>query len=602
VVDLVLVTIGGVQRFVAESRTTAEVAGGSALIQRLAREAGRTVAERLEALGQDSQLIFPAIATLTSPTTSAGITNKIAFIAPDRRGAEVAKAAVQRAHTAWGDAVREVFDGRVPATPGMPDTAWVCVSGPIATDGDYRALWVRAQEAMTARRRVRLVPDVSLPGVRLCDQSASLPAEPAPQSARTHERREQLSAQGWVKRIAARAPGGESTVMSTPAVASAWWRARLIDAVRGDPDAVSAVADHVATMQTLLRRLGAPLSTGELAGITAPERLRPLIGGLGGWLHPEQWEAQALRREFGADPHLADQGRRATSAIGKIATEVGMPALTPYYAVIVQDLDRLGSALGELDLTAQQQISQQLTDAASAQQALVAGPAHHGMAVYAGGDDLLGFCPAARALPLARAIRAAVDVLHDGPLGSAGKDGGPVTASTAVVFAHMTSPLRDTVRRAHLLIEEAKEATGHGSVCRDALAVLVRRRGGERARCIQPWTNTDGENAADLLLRLTPRSSGPLSSGLPSSGSPLSARLASELERDEPRLDELTGSKPLRDTLRRELTRLTLRHGGDAEHADALWSLARHERSAADRWFQPARPALVGRFLGQECR
>ena len=60
--------------------------------------------------------------------------------------------------------------------------------------------------------------------------------------------------------------------------------------------------------------------------------------------------------------------------------------------------------------------------------------------MYAGGDDLLAFCPAVTALDFTAAIRHQVGILADGPLGTAGPDGGPVTASTAVVFTHMSSP------------------------------------------------------------------------------------------------------------------------------------------------------------------
>ena len=155
--------------------------------------------------------------------------------------------------------------------------------------------------------------------------------------------------------------------------------------------------------------------------------------------------------------------------------------------------------------------------------------------VYAGGDDLLAFCPAAAALDLAAAIRRQVDVLDYGPLGSAGADGGPIMVSTAVVFTHMSSPLQAALAAARSALRLAKSATGGRGRSRDALAVRwpwscvpavvsVARQSSRGGRATRTTSTPSRSWAGSGRLRLLP-SCPPLSSV--------------GLERDQDALDEL---------------------------------------------------------------
>ncbi|MGQ0776559.1 MAG: hypothetical protein ACT4NY_19390 [Pseudonocardiales bacterium] len=150
------------------------------------------------------------------------------------------------------------------------------------------------------------------------------------------------------------------------------------------------------------------------------------------------------------------------------------------------------------------------------------------------------------------------------------------------------------------MIKAVKSAESVGGRTRDAIAVVVRRRGGERARTFQPWWPPgagDDVSAVDLLTRIRP---GP---GM----DVLSAGLVSDLERDEEMLRELT--EPA--LLRAELIRLVQRHGGTSEAGKALYllgqaersvSLDRAERSVTGSRIAPVPAALVARFLSQEAR
>ena len=157
VVDLVLLSLGGVQRFIGESRSTADVAGASKIVQDLAGLAAHAVQRRLDGSPAPCGLIFPVAPDAPS------VTNKIAFLAREGTGPGIARAAVEGISRSWRDRLEETFKtGQPPRTPGTPDLTWVSVTGP-ATDGDYGVLWKAAQCEMVGRRRARVFEPVEIP-------------------------------------------------------------------------------------------------------------------------------------------------------------------------------------------------------------------------------------------------------------------------------------------------------------------------------------------------------------------------------------------------------------------------------------------------------
>ena len=273
--------------------------------------------------------------------------------------------------------------------------------------------------------------------------------------------------------------------------------------------------------------------------------------------------------------------------MGALAHRHGVGALTSYYAIVVQDLDRLGRRMGELSCARQRAASNVLTELGRGQLSAGQGAPHLGIPIYAGGDDFLAFAPAATALDLATAVRL---LTRDRLAGSDLRD---TTATTAVVFTHMTSSMQQAIATAQAALTRAKDAVGRGGATRDALSVVVIRRGGERARMIQPWrTDPAAAPATELLARVVPARD----------AASLSARLAARLEQDRDELDSL-GRNPHRvATLREEVVRLVERQGGDRFAAEALCALGGEERSRAGIGFDALPAALVARFLAQECR
>ncbi len=555
--DLVLLSVGGVQRFIAESRTTADVAGASKIVQGLVKRAAVVAEGQLAGATAPCGLIFPAIAGALS------VTNKIVFLAPEKSGPGIARAATEEINRGWRTEVEQVFrPDRPPPTPGMPDIAWVSVTGPV-TEGDYGALWQAAQEEMDGRKRARVFEPVEICKRTLCAQAPGLPAATAPRLARKHERNEALSAAGWAKRRAGR---DAAAFPSTVGLASSVFRSRLLEHAAADPVLAAELRGPVEELDGALNRLDVPSDPAELRSVSVPDGLEPLASSLGAWVAAERWDPEVLAREYGTTPDTATVrgAHRAATAITTLARSAGVRAPSPYFAVVVQDLDRLGRALAGFDLNQQREVSQQLSALAAEQSSLIAEQHPHVYVVYAGGDDLLAFCPAAAALPFARSIRQQVRAaVSTGPLATGGPGSQPVTASTGVVFAHMYNPLQEAVRSAQLAIKIAKSATRAGGQSRDALAVVVRRRGGERARTVLPWwpqADPHGAGATELLDRIRP---GP-------DVNALSGALGSDLERDKEMLSELGTDQAL---LRAELVRLVARHGGTPEAGDALCTL-----------------------------
>ncbi|MER7011669.1 hypothetical protein ABT324_09610 [Saccharopolyspora sp. NPDC000359] len=519
-----------------------------------------------------------------------GISNKIVYLAPLNTGAAVAEDAVEEAHREWSSLV-EGTHGSTPPTPGMPDLAWVSVAGEISGDA-YRELWSAAARALDQRKRTRWFEVSRTTSRALCAQSPLLPSVPVPRgpgamSVPKHERREKLSAAGWVKRhVGNTLYGPGNRFPATTVIASSWFRDQLIRRAEESPELRGELVPLVRRLLEL-----APPDGVKHAGLptTVPPDLEALSTSLGTLISPDAWEPRVLREEYGDNAHEpASAGRKLASRIGKLAREHGVPKMTPYFAIVVQDLDRLGKKLGDLGLADQRAASRALTKLGSAQRELSAATEYLGVPVFAGGDDFLAFAPARTALSLAAAVRALTHAhLQNTPALR------EVTASTAVVFSHMTSPLREAIATAQRALDQTKDAEGAAGEQRNALGVVVLRRGGERARTVQPWYPGEGQNTAELLDAIAPDAD-------------FSGRLASHLERDHDELNRLAAHSraEVRETAHAEVRRLVTRQGGSDAVADAVIKLGEQERRApgeAPR-FDPVPSTLVARFLAQECR
>ncbi|WP_198156350.1 Cas10/Cmr2 second palm domain-containing protein [Thermobifida cellulosilytica] len=572
-----MIGLSGVQRFISEARTTADLANASDIVARLARVA-------MDEFTAD-ELVIPSQLGESPP-------NRIVALTPAGTGAQRARAAARAVHDRWEEWVRQLF-GRPVEVPGFPEVFW-SVAGPEA--GDYLQQWEEAHVALAARKRLRGFDAPEYSGGRPCSLAPRWIAEAEPpKGIPAHQRGAQLSAAGWVKRLwhtdtrlFRSALGtdeffsGPTGFPSTSSVASVPYRKAVLERL-ADPQVNDAVRRLRSAARAVMgserfRALEAPIAA--LRWETGDRLAMWTARGAGWWVYPEVWQVRSLRREYAVAGHMFDEkqvdgGRKAATDLLKALGEEGP---TPYYAVLASDLDNMGTFLSAEGMSVERhrQISRRLVDIARVQRAII--EELSGVAVYAGGDDLLAFLPARTALEAAERCRAAIPA-----------EGVP-TASTAVLFAHAYSSLRHTVERARSLLETAKSVRN-----KNALATGFVTRSGTSFHTVIPWSVGGAEGPGSLLRMFVPGRGG-------EGATRLSPRLVADLEREQRALTELARRSSTVKAYRAEVTRLVLRHGGSQADADALiaWGDNHYvDRDAVSALLDAARVAV---FLRGEIR
>lgn len=154
--DLILFAFGGIQRYIVESHSTADLGNASRIIAALAKKA----AEALRA-EDGCILVLPSPSALeraagpdASPEAPPNTPSRVVALAPEGSGADYARRAAEKVCKEWQGWISALFrdTGTTPETPGFPDIMW-CVAP--AGAGDYRAQWNLAQTTLAARKRVR---------------------------------------------------------------------------------------------------------------------------------------------------------------------------------------------------------------------------------------------------------------------------------------------------------------------------------------------------------------------------------------------------------------------------------------------------------------
>jgi hypothetical protein len=628
---VVVLSLPGVQTFIAESRTTSDLVSASTLIAALASCAAAVVEEG------EGEIVIPArpatIPATAAEGTETNVPNRILALAEAGTGAAIARKAAEAVRRQWRAWVMDLFPSDHSSdTPGCPDVQWVCV-GPEA--GDYHQQFTIAQAALAARRRIRTFTPMLGQGQRLCSVSARWPAAIPPRqnksrlASRRHERQEVLSVPCWVKRIAPHC-GQRPSAPSTASISSAPYRAAIVAVTRTNANVREALlrlygaGKDITRPETPISGLPVPKENDEVSQAVA------WLSREGGpWVFADRWcarsvsEARAERsgsdgRQQPVDPNgqderLARQGRDATR---ELAIAIGREPGT-HFAVIVQDLDDMGLFLGagigdaagnkpvtpsserhrEVSQRLQGLASDQLTaltDAGGAVSPLFAVP------VYAGGDDLLVLASAATALRVAQKAHDLVpDTLR--------------TTSTGVFFAHHQSGLQSAVASAVALLHEAKSRPG-----KHTLGMGFERRSGARFSTVTPWQSiAEGRGVGSLIEALIRGTAGLLETndgghlGRPAARV-LSPRIVFDLQRDQEALASLLSREGHHyEVLKAELTRLVARHSGrrrpvetDRDLAHVLLAAGRDEASCpgSRTTFDPVPAARLAVFLRQEAR
>lgn len=607
--DLVILALSGVQRFITESRSTADLRSGSEIVAELA-ELAATCMEDPEDF--QAELVFPQMGS--SSAREDGMPNRIVALAEEGRGARLAARAAERIERYWRERVHGVFGQRTEPDPGWPSVQWVCAP---PVEGGYAAQWDAAQRALTARKQVRGFAGARWTGQGPCVLSPRWPVAEKEPSKPTPYEREALSVTNWVKRRWHRLKGVPG-FPPTNAVASSGYRAQAL--LRWEDEKVADAVGrlHAAAREVVLDRLPAENPVPGLPEAPADRAARWLRDSGGIWVYPETWKPESLHRKYreplrdGTPPRTEPPSAEFTAAVregraaaGDLAAALGkhgVPAPATHLAVLVQDLDSMGEYLSgrecdrqgtKIQVTREEHVacSQRLRSLAARQRGLIEAPDVRGVVVYAGGDDLLALVPAATALHAARLVHDAVP--SDLP-----------SASTGVLFFHHADALQGALRRAREALEQAKSMPDKHS-----LAVgFVRGSGATGGPCVRPWSPparaagaADSSSGADDFSLFLPSER--------NASFHLSPGLVQDLERSREELNALGRARPR--LVEAELRRLVGRHlhadegaASRERYGQALDQmtdgLLRMRGSEAD--LIPAEAARVAAFLRQEAR
>ncbi len=477
---LLAITIGPVQGFISAARRTRDLWAGSLVLSEISKAVARGIWER-----DSGALIFPSPAAPAQDLERNSAYSVANVILAEVEGSEVA-AHVERARSAAESVWRTIADDAFEAVSsavhterfheqlgGVIEFTWA--STPVVTGGSYKAARREVMRALAARKACRdfepwkgyaKVPKSSLDGLR--------------ESIWLEERLDHLA--GW-KKAQLRLNDGEQ--LDAVGLAK-----RLGMGARQFPSVARIAAEpwiDVLEKRGLLPRL--------------VEACEPLRGDLVSYSSgrfsqfrrfPFDGTAVYESRLHEIEPASADSEHKKDvlesnvaalrQTLRELTRACGAPS--PYLAVLAADGDRMGEKISALESAEEhRRFSRALAGFAAQAERVVR--EHGGALVFAGGDDVLAFVPAHRAIECAAALRSAfLHALREFP--------GP-TLSVGVAYGHFLEDLEDLVKRAKDAEHEAKQPNRNGL----AVRYSPRNQEGRQFRC--EWSSKPEELLARMI-------------------------------------------------------------------------------------------------------
>ncbi|GIW08691.1 MAG: type III-B CRISPR-associated protein Cas10/Cmr2 [Dehalococcoidia bacterium] len=495
---LLLVTLGPVQGFIAQARRTRDLWYGSHVLSELSRAAARALVK------QDAQLVFPALAPGDSelercdqPLRPNGdppqaIPNKLLALTPEGSDpAAIARVVREETKAFWRTAIADRVRQRCRRliSDGIDDV-W---NEQIETFLEFTAAWAPADNFVEARRKVSQAVDGRklLRDFRAWEwQRGDVPSSSLDGARKTVLRKRE----DRDKDLAARYRIGDGENLDAVG---------LIKRAGGDPDQFVpivnvAVADWVAYAEEIARdeltnlihaareiehktEDGASSPNAVKRGLSRVVRDLPCVKPFqfdASIFFPDRWPSVFKEQGLARDP--LEWGERYVLPVLKKAK---VPF--PYVAFLVADGDRVGQALDTLTSPdSLRAFSKTLAEFASAARQIVEVD-HRGALIYSGSDDVLAIVPVTRAVACADALRtrfAAAMAETSLP------DGLKPTLSVGIGIGHVMEGMGD-------LLNLAREAEGAAKTDRNALAVIVDRRSGDKRTWRSSW---DGDPVRQL--------------------------------------------------------------------------------------------------------
>ena len=472
---LLAISVGPVQEFIAAARRTRDLWFGSHLLS----EISRAVAQSVETAG--GTLVFPEASDADS------IANVIVAVLPSADPATVAVEAKKAANRRW-QKFAEDAKGRVTAV--IRDEVWNEQVDDVIEfyaawapyDGNnYQQTRARVMRLLAGRKNCRDfvpangragVPKSSLDGLRETVFVNSL-AEGGDENAQQRLRvraGEQLDVVGVVKRVG---QGSKPYPSVARVAADPWIRgnkhkepfAELTELVKGLKQKSSDAVHRLDTSQY------PQFKDFPFEGTAVyPSRFHE-------WIEETKLTQEDLKP-------LRDTLKK-------------LPDADPYLAVLVADGDRMGATISQLrDVNTNRAFSRELASFAGRAKDILQD--HHGVLVYAGGDDVLAFVPVDRCLDCARALYDAFGAIWTMFFAQYRLQGDRPTLSVGIAIAHFLENLEDLLDYGRAAEKDAKQPN------RNALAVHLHKRSGAPVRVRRNWADSPDQRLteqAELIVQ-----------------------------------------------------------------------------------------------------
>jgi CRISPR-associated protein Cmr2 len=522
---LLIVQLGPVQEFIAQARRTRDLWFGSHLLSELSRAAAKAAAAH-------GALIFPALDagdpelepcdTLVRATGEMpiSIANKIVVeLRPSSEAGRAAQEIRAAAYARWREIANQVRETHRGDLAEDIDAVWdeqigslveyVAAWAPI--DAEYARVRRGVEAALGGRRRLRDFAPIrshrnGAPASSLDGGRVSVLAPPGTRRANRAERRlllagnESLDAVGVVKRRG----GVPEQFLSVVNVAVLPWlrraatNSRTAAAFEALREACSrlTVEDDKGVTRRLERLSRSDLPGAKLfpynASVLFPSRLPAVFEELGAAKESQLEEAREwnklLRPLVGAD---------------------GEPPT--YVACLVADGDRMGLAIDGLrSAAAHRKLAAGLGEFPGEARRIIEQD-HDGIAVYAGGDDVLAFLPVCQAVACAEALQKAFASVVGKALAEARQQDQSAGTSLAEVDVTDAPTLSVGVGIGHILdnmghlrdLGSRAEKTAKSVPGKNALTVLIDLRSGGDHLWSASWNDAPAARLADDVRLLT---------------------------------------------------------------------------------------------------
>lgn len=531
-------SIGPVQTFIAEARRTQDLRFGSYVLAQMARDA-------IEAIGVDA-IVYPALPdpeVTEKKKRSVAVPNQLLAIFDDQAAAaNAAGTARSRAQAEWQRVANEVNTFLRSKAHGLDEKKWsdqinrfpkvywaIYDDANLATDvriyqnaalgggrTDYGAAVALVEQALGARKLLRDFGATQDDGRKcsVCGQRSVIGNDEFWEqlSRRLHESQlkassgERLCAVCATKRFAlAAAYGRAESYPSTSTMAAAPFVRALLAKHPVAPEATTVIEAHQRALRELKVQSGGRFFN--LSGTPIPffdaARAHPAFSLTlwdGDTLFPETFAPTRLKNDYGIPPGTATAAaRKAESATRELVAAVitskreSVP-LTPYYALLQMDGDRMGTLLSHApDRTWHEHFSKVLALYAHTTVRDIVEGQHAGRLVYAGGDDILALAPVDEVLAMARGLRTAfleaiAPCIEEIEARGGKRPDHPPDMSAGIAIVHHMSPLD-----AALVAVRATEAAAKNEYDRGALTVRLLKRSGVPVQMGIRWEVSEQE-------------------------------------------------------------------------------------------------------------